>query len=295
MLPVIVIAGPTASGKSSLALEIARELGGEIVNADAFQVYRGLEILTAQPPEEDRALVPHHLYGHIPVTEEVTAASHARDAERSIAKIRAAGKMPILCGGTGLYIKAVTHGLDPVPPSDPLLRSRLEARELADLADELCRLDPEAKHFVDLQNPRRVVRALEITLQTGVPVSQFRKSWQESPQGGFIGFSITVDRETLQRRIAERTHSMIASGVVEEVQRAQAVGLAARRAIGFREIEEMLRGNIDRRECEESINSLTRQYAKRQGTWFRKEKWLRAVSLGENSTARLIADLRLKI
>lgn len=278
--PAIVLAGPTASGKSAIAVELALAIGGEIVNADAFQIYDTLPILTAQPGVEEQGRAPHHLYGAISPLSEITAAEYARKAEVVISEIVGRGRIPIICGGTGLYIKSLTHGLDEVPAADPALRARLEARPLPELVAELCVRDPGATTQIDLQNPRRVIRALEIAILAGRPATELRQAWSKPPAAHFRGFYLQLDRAILWDRIETRTRQMFEHGVVEEVAAAGELGPGASRAIGYREIQRYLGGKLSLEECRTRIIELTRQYAKRQETWFRKETWMRRIVSG---------------
>ncbi len=271
------ICGPTASGKSALALEMAEKLDGEIVNADAFQLYRCLEIVSAAPSAEERALVPHHLYGVLAPTEAADAGTYMRLAQPVIAEIQSRGKTPIVAGGSGLYLKFLTHGPAPLPTGDAALRAELDARPLDDLVAELQRLDPLEAARTALQNRRFVSRALEICLLTGQKASDLRDQWETKTRditAGLRGIVIQRSRPDLHARIATRTRTMLDGGAIEEVAALTEVSPNCEKAIGFREIRALLAGEIDRAACEELINAATRQYAKRQETWFRREKWL---------------------
>ena len=168
------IVGPTATGKSELAADVAHEIGAEIVSADAFQIYRGLDLLTAKPDGSTRAKAPHHLIGTTPLRDEMNAEKYRRAASRAIDEINSRCELAIIVGGSGLYIKALTHGLAPLPESDPKLREKLNAMSLDDLCSQLVELDPETARKIDLKNRRRVIRALEICSLTGKPVSAQR-------------------------------------------------------------------------------------------------------------------------
>ncbi len=273
----LYICGPTASGKSALALEMARELDGEIVNADAFQLYRGLEIISAAPSREELAIVPHHLYGVLDPTEAADAGTYMRLAKPVIGEIQSRGKTPIVTGGSGLYLKFLTHGPAPLPTGDAELRAALDARPLDDLVAELTALDPVEASRTALRNRRFVSRALEICLLTGRKASELRDQWEAKTRdisANLRGLLIQRDRPDLHSRIARRTRIMLDSGAIEEVASVGAVSRNCEKAIGFREIRSLLAGGIDRPTCEELINAATRQYAKRQETWFRREKWL---------------------
>ena len=272
------ICGPTASGKTALALEMAAKLNGEIVNADAFQLYRGLEIVSAAPSAEERAIVPHHLYGVLEPTVAADAGSYMRLAKPVIAEILSRGKTPVVTGGSGLYLKFLTHGPAPLPPGDPELRAQFDDRPLDDLVAELQRLDPAEAARTALQNRRFVSRALEICLLTGQKASDLRDQWETKTQeisNSLRGIVIQRTRPDLHARIAIRTRAMLEGGALEEVAALENVSTNLEKAIGFREIRSLLAGKIDRATCEELINAATRQYAKRQETWFRREKWLK--------------------
>jgi len=273
----IYICGATASGKSAKALELARKLDGEIVNADAFQLYRGLEIVTAAPTADDRAQIPHHLYGVLDPTERVDAGRYRELALPVIEDIRRRGKTPLVTGGSGLYLKFLTHGPAPLPKGDEAMRAGMEARPLEDLVAQLRQLDPVEADRTDLQNRRFVSRALEICLLTGSRASELRDQWQSRTReiaADLKGIWIQRPRQELHRRIAQRTRAMLDGGAIEEVAALGGLSPNCEKAIGVREIQDLLAGRIDRPTCEEQINAATRQYAKRQETWFRREKWL---------------------
>ncbi len=274
------ICGPTASGKSSLALQMAMELDGEIVNADAFQLYRGLEIVSAAPSDEEKSRVPHHLYGVLDPADSSDAGSYMRLAAPVIAEIQSRGKTPVITGGSGLYLKFLTHGPAPLPQADPALRAELDARPLEDLVAELRKLDPEEAARTALQNRRFVSRALEICILTGMKASDLRDQWEcktreIAPQ--LRGLVIRRSRPDLHARIAARTRMMLDGGSIKEVAALTEYSANCGKAIGFREIKSLIAGEIDRPTCEALINAATRQYAKRQETWFRREKWLATV------------------
>src|SRR3954468_24379101 len=177
MTHAFFIVGPTATGKSEIAADVAQEVGAEIVSADAFQLYRGFDLLTAKPDVSTLAKAAHHLIGTVPVTEEMNAEKYRRAATLATEDINWRGKLAILVGGSGLYIKAITHGLAPVPESDPALREKLNAMSLDDLCSQLVDLDPQTARKIDLKNRRRVVRALEICLLSGKSASAQREQW----------------------------------------------------------------------------------------------------------------------
>ena len=271
------ICGPTASGKSALALEMAEKLDGEIVNADAFQLYRGLEIVSAAPLLEERARVPHHLYAVLDPADPVDAGRYMRLAAPVIGEIQSRGKTPVVTGGSGLYLKFLTHGPAPLPAGDAALRAELDARPLEELIDELQRLDPEEAARTALQNRRFVARALEICILTGEKASSLRDRWESQTaqvSTHLRGLVIRRPRADLHARIAARTRAMLDGGAIAEVAALTNTSANCEKAIGVREIRSLLAGAIDRATCEELINAATRQYAKRQETWFRREAWL---------------------
>ena len=258
---------------------MAERLDGEIVNADAFQLYRGLEIVSAAPSIEERTRVPHHLYGVIDPLEAADAGKYMRLALPVIEDIQHRGKTPVITGGSGLYLKFLTHGPAPLPAGDATLRAELAARPLADLVAELKQLDPLEAARTALQNRRFVARALEICLLTGQPASQLRDQWESRTRAisaDLRGIVIRRTRPDLHARIAARTRSMLDGGAIGEVAALTHVSLNCGKAIGFSEIRALIAGEIDRAACEQLINAATRQYAKRQESWFRREQWLQA-------------------
>ena len=277
------IVGPTATGKSELAADVASEIGAEIVSADAFQVYRELDLLTAKADASTLTRAPHHLIGTTPLHEEMNAEKYRRAASRAIEEIHSRGKLAIVVGGSGLYIKALTHGLAPLPESDPKLRERLNAMSLDELHTRLAELDPEAAQKIDLKNRRRVVRAVEICLRTGKPVSEVvagigdsGKSTKTKPRSAPTATGVFVfrDREELYARINQRVEAMFENGVMEEVRGAGNVSATASQMIGLREIRQLLDGPADAgsiSQCIATIQQATRRYAKRQLTWFRRQ------------------------
>src|SRR5438876_137495 len=230
------IVGPTATGKSELAADVAREIGAEIVSADAFQIYRGLDLLTAKPDAATLAKAQHHLIGTTPLREEMNAEKYRRAASRVIDEIHSRGKLAIVVGGSGLYVKALTHRLAPLPESDPKLRERLNAMSLDELRSRLSELDSEAAGRIDMKNRRRVVRAVEICLRTGKPVSEVLAGVGDSGQPGSIpatGVFVFRDREELYARINQRVEAIFESGVIEEARAPDWLGKARRLEMGL--------------------------------------------------------------
>jgi len=261
------VVGPTGVGKTALALDLASILGTEIVGADAFQIYEGIPILTAQPTPAQRARVPHHLVGCVPISSAYDAAAYQRDATRALSEIANRGLAAIIAGGTGLYVRALAEGLSPTPPSDPALRVELDATPLDALVERLRRADPDAPAQVDLRNKRRVTRAIEICELSAQPLARFR----DRPRQRGRGVLLTRDRDDLNARIESHVRAMFDAGVVNEVAALPPPGLTASRTVGLREIQAHLRGELPLDACRAAIVLATRQLAKRQLTWFRNQ------------------------
>jgi len=270
------LCGTTASGKTALALALAEAWGGEVVNADAFQVYRGLEILSAAPSAEEMARCPHHLFTFMEPSEPMDAAKYEALASPLIAEIQSRGKRPIIVGGSGLYLKFLTHGVAKAPSGDPQIRAELEKLHVDEIYRRLHELDPEEAEKQNSGNHRHLSRALEICLITGKKASDLRKNFEDPERvKNLKGIVLTWPRELLAERIALRTAGMLAAGAFEEVRQLPPDSETIRQAIGVREIEAHFAGEMTREECEERITISTRQYAKRQRNWFRREAWLR--------------------
>jgi tRNA dimethylallyltransferase len=277
----VLIAGPTASGKSGLALSLADELGSVIVNADSMQVYRELRILTARPTPEEEARVPHRLYGHVDAAEAYSVGRWLRDVEPVLAEAARAGRLPILVGGTGLYFKALTQGLAAIPPVPATLRAGLRVRLAAEgapaLHAELGECDPESAAKIRPQDGVRIARALEVFRVTGRTLSD----WHRAGMPAFVDPDATVsvflnpDRTELYRRIDARFEAMIAAGALEEVRALDACGLdplsPAMKAHGVPWLREVLAGRLMLAAAAIEAKQDTRRYAKRQFTWFRHQ------------------------
>jgi len=286
------LTGPTASGKSAVAVLLAERVGGEIVNADAFQLYEGMDLLTAKPGAEERARVPHHLYDVVPAGEACDAQRFRELALPLLADIAARGRRPILVGGSGLYLKALSHGLADLPPANPALRAELAAQSLEVKQARLLELDPDAAANVPLANPRYVERALEICLLTGRPQSQLRSTFAGARPLG-TGVTLDLPRAELHERIHRRLEAMVNSGLLDEVRSLGEVGPTAARAIGLRELRAHLAGEWTLAEALAAMEQATRRYAKRQLTWFRRETWLQSICLPAGATAECALDLIL--
>ena len=272
----LFLAGPTAVGKSAVALRLAEKIGGEIISVDSMQVYRGLDLGTAKPSPAEQQRVRHHLLDVADLSESFDAAAFVRLAHAAEVDILARGKVPIFCGGSGLYFKAYLEGLGESPPTDPALRAVLEAAPLPDLLRELEVHDPVTFARIDQRNPRRVVRAVEVLRLTGRPFSAQRAIWQPKFTGAPpIVFGLTRPTETLRRRIDARIDAMFARGLVAETQQLLARGLeknrTAMQALGYRQVVEHLRGERPLAETITLVKARTWAFARRQMNWFRNQ------------------------
>ena len=275
----LYIVGPTGSGKSSLASHIAKDVGGEIVNADAFQLYQDIETVTAAPSKDELNQAPHHLYGTLSLKEESNAAKYSVLAKDKIAKINASDKLAIVTGGSGLYIKSLTHGLLDLPASDPNIKKELENLPIEKLIEKIQKIDPVGAVTINLKNKRYLVRALEISILCGEPMSEVKKNWENnSPK--FHGVLIERPREELYHRIDSRVITMFESGAPEEIKNLpDDISETANKAIGIKEIKEYLSGKISLEESISNIQKSSRNYAKRQITWFKREVGFQKVCL----------------
>ncbi len=301
----VLLAGPTAVGKSEVVLHLAERLGGEIVSVDSMQVYRGLDLGTAKSSPADRARVPHHLIDVVELTASFDAAQFVRHARPAVADIQARGRRPILCGGTGLYFQAFRNGLGEAPAADPALRVELEATPLEVLLRELAARDPTTFAKIDRRNPRRVIRAVEVIRLTGRPFSQQRADWSggesnaESRSADNFGlwplaFGLSRAPADLRARIDARVERMFQRGLVQETQGLLERGLAAnptaRQALGYRQVVEHLRGERSLAETIALVKVRTRQFAKRQMTWFRRQMPLTWLELEPDDDPAAVAE-----
>ncbi len=296
----IFIAGPTATGKSELALALAERIGGEIISVDSMQVYRGLDIGTAKPSAGERARTPHHLIDICDLPETFDAAQFVQQAQRAVAEIRSRHRRPIFCGGTGLYFKAFLEGLGEAPATLAPLRTELEATPLAELLAELQARDPATYGVIDRQNPRRIVRAMEVIRLTGKPFSAQRAEWGAAAATPNY-FLIQRPGPELHARINRRVEEMFRRGLVTETQQLLERGLTENRtamqAIGYRQVVEHLRGERGLGGTVELVKSRTRQFAKRQMTWFDRHARAQAIELKSGESvdpvlAVLVAGLK---
>lgn len=289
-IPLVVIAGPTASGKTALAVEICRRFGGEVVSADSMQVYDTLLIGTARPTEDEQGGIPHHLMGFLPPNASYSVAKYAEQAHRTIAEIHARGKLPVLCGGTGLYIQAVAENLSyEQQPENREVRERLKSRIALEggeaLLCELKAVDPETAGRLHPNDHGRIIRALEIVETTGRTITQQNEASRkiESPYA-LCGLRLEFrDRERLYDRINRRVTAMIENGLTDEALwlRAQPNTDTVRQAIGYKELEPYFAGNVTLDEAADAIRQGTRRYAKRQLSWFRHQEWMTSVYMDD--------------
>ena len=278
---VFFIVGPTATGKSDIAVDVALTCGGEIVGVDAFQMYNGLELLTAKPGDELRERVPHHLVGTVPLNATLNAEHFRSAALASIADIHARGKPAFVVGGSGLYVKTLTHGLSRLPAANARLRAELDGSTTPELVARLEQLDALTAASIDRSNRRRVVRALEVCLLSGRPASELRD--QQAPSQLPVGVCLLRDRPELYERINSRVEAMFANGVVAEVRKLGEIGPTAAQTLGLRPICALLDGQISQAECIASIQQATRRYAKRQLTWFARQTSFEPLNLSRTS------------
>lgn len=298
----VFLTGPTAVGKSAVALSLAEAIGGEIISVDSMQVYRGLDIGTAKPTAAERQQIPHHLLDVADLSEAFDAATFIRLAQAAVKEIQARGRTPIFCGGTGLYFKAYLEGLGEAPPGDPQIRAELEATPLEVLLTELATRDPETIARIDQKNPRRVIRALEVIRITGQPFSAQRATWtKETTTAGEqpLLFGLARQPEDLRRRMEARVDEMFAQGLVAETERLLKQELAENRtamqAIGYRQVVEHLYGERPLKETIDLVKTRTRQFTKRQLTWFRRQlpvTWLELTP--DSSATAVVADIQAR-
>jgi tRNA dimethylallyltransferase len=298
--PLLAILGPTASGKSTLALEVAERTNGEIVTVDSAQIFVGLDVGTAKPTADDRARAPHHLIDVLPPTAQWTAADFAKAADAVIADVWARGRTPIVCGGTGLWYRALVRGIFEAPPIDPEVRAKV-LTELADrgskaLHAELARVDPDAAARIAPGDPQRIGRALEVYRQTGTPISALQRAHGfAEARYRTLAFVLSWPREALWGRIEARTAQMYARGLLDEVSTQLAQGVPpdapGLKIIGYRDAVRVVRGEIDVEAAREATAIATRQFAKRQRNWFNQEPGVAWIP-GDTSAADLVERLR---
>lgn len=293
------LAGATSAGKSAVALSLAARLGGEIISVDSMQVYRGLNLGTAKPSREDQRRAPHHLVDVIDLDESFDAARFVKMAIAAVSDIQSRGLVPIFCGGTGLYFKAYLEGLGAAPPASPAIRGQLQSIPLPELLAELERNDPVTFLAIDRQNPRRVIRALEVIRLTGRPFSEQRSRWSvnalDSRWAGARFIGLTRPAGELTERIHQRIDEMFRQGLVAETESLLERGLAANptalQALGYRQVVEHLRGERGLDATIELVKTRTRQFAKRQLTWFRRQMNLEWITLSDPAFESIVEKL----
>ena len=300
--PLIAVVGPTAAGKSSLALQMALRFDGEIVNGDSRLVYRHMDIGTAKPSQQELGLVPHHLVNIVDPDDTYSLALYLSQASQTLQDIQSRGKLPFLAGGTGQYIRALLEGFSaPQVPPNPSLRAGLQRQAIEEGSESLWRrlqeVDPEAAVSIDYRNVRRVVRALEVYQETGVPFSQARS--REKPPYSSLMIGLTLERKALYERIDRRVEAMVDAGWPQEVARLLETGysqsLPSMSSLGYREMAAYLSGNLSLEEAVERIKTATHRYARSQYAWFRPKdpsiQWLEADDEGLlDNACRLIEN-----
>jgi tRNA dimethylallyltransferase len=296
----VLIAGPTASGKSALAVALARRFGGVVINADSMQVYRDLQIITARPTPEEMGEVPHRLYGHVDGAVNHSAAAYVAEAASLLAELERAGVLPVVVGGTGLYFKALTEGLSEIPPVPEEVRAEFRAwalpRETSELHAELARKDPEMAARLRPSDRLRVMRALEVLLATGRSLASFQGARQPGPLAGrcLLRLFLTPERELIRARIDARFETMMTQGALDEVaalrERRLDPLLPVMRAHGVPGLIAHLDGRLSLAEAVARGQADTRAYAKRQMTWFRHQMAGWTAVMPEEALATAIAD-----
>lgn len=284
---ILIIAGPTAVGKSAVALRVAERVGGEIVSADSMQIYRQMDVGTAKPSAEERARVRHHLIDIIGPDVPYSVAQYQADADRAIAEVRARGRVPMLVGGTGLYVQAVWDGLDfPIAGPDREFRAAMQAEAqrlgTAALHARLAEIDPAAAVRIHPNDQKRIIRALEVHHLTGQPISRFHRR-REGPRYQALAFGLRMPRRELNQRIDERIDDMMSAGLLDEVRRlldrGYHEGLISMKALGYQQLAYQLRGRCQLSAAVERFKTATHQFAKRQMTWFGRDRRIRWIEL----------------
>lgn len=289
--PIILIAGQTAVGKTDVAINLAKQIDAEIISVDSMQVYKGMDIGTAKPSLEQRAEVPHHLIDILEITESFDANKFVKLAREAIKDIKSRGKRIILCGGTGLYFKALIEGIGQGPEPDKKLRAELENTSIEILLKELEEKDPETFAIIDKKNKRRVIRAVEVIKLTGKPFSILKSKWgtgNASLLGDYRFFGLKREPGDLRNRINVRVDKMFEMGLVEETRRLLDLGLeknpTAMQALGYRQVVEYLKGVRSLEQTISLVKVRTWQFARRQMTWFKRHGNIEWINIRKDST-----------
>lgn len=299
---IVLIGGPTASGKSALAVQLAQSLGGEVINADSQQVYRGMDIGTGKPTPAEQGGVAHHLFDLVEPWEQLDAAQFVARADAAIAQVMARGRLPIVVGGTGLWLRALLFGLVEAPPRDAALRAQLEAEGAAQgwpaLHARLAGLDPLSAARIGATDPVRIVRALEVVLSSGLSLAALHDAHAgRPPRYEAIALRLDAPMELLEPRIARRVAQMFEGGLVAETQRLLCDARSAERlarVMGYREALQLIDGRLRPAEAQQLVVRAQRQYARRQRTWFKAERHWRVIELPVDAAAiaSLVTELR---
>lgn len=280
---IIVIGGPTASGKTQLAIDIAQKLGTEIINADSRQIYKELNLAVAKPTDQELQLVKHHFVSTVSIHDHFSAGDFEKLGQETLQFLLKNYSSAVICGGTGMYIKALLEGLDELPEIDANLRKSIEnsyhAHGLAHLNAQLLAIDPDAENWVKLNNPSRVKRSLELVIQTGKPLKEIYKKKTTNPNNATVEhYCIEMQRDRLYSRINKRVDKMVEDGLIEEAQSLfQYKELKALQTVGYSELFDSFEGQFSQNEAIDKIKQHTRNYAKRQITWFKNQfssKWM---------------------
>jgi tRNA dimethylallyltransferase len=295
---LIVICGATATGKSDLSVSLAQKIDAEIINADSMQLYKGMDIGTAKISTEEQRGIPHHMLDLLEVNQDANVAWYQDKARSVISDIHARGKDAIIVGGTGLYIKAILDELN-FPDTDPVVRAELElefaTKGIAPLFERLEKLDPAAALAIDKANSRRVIRALEVIKITGKPFTANLPREESSRYPYAKQFGLVMDRDTLSERISLRVDRMWEKGFVQEVEKLLTAGImqgtTAQRALGYAQVIAQIEGNVTQAEAQEETKRATRQYARRQETWFSRDERITWISPVQNSLERILESI----
>lgn len=292
MVQPLVIVGPTASGKTSLGLEIAQRIDAEIVSADAMAVYKEMSVGTAKPTVEEQALVKHHLIDVVSVTEDFQLSTFQSLAKEAILDIQQRGKVPVIVGGTGLYVRSIVDDLE-IPPADPQVRQKLDDKyETNELFEQLKAKDELAASRIESNNRRRLLRALEVIEITGRPFSSFGPGMEQYPVVKFVQVGLDVDRDLMDERIEQRFWKQIEEGFVEETKELQQYDLSktAKQALGYAELARHIDGELTLEEAVEEAALRTRRFARRQQRWFRRDPRIKWFDVNDDSLSDQVLE-----